>query len=178
VTLDPTVQTILRIAVSLLLLAAARHKLADFAHFCGVVQRYRLLPTALAKTAAALLVAIEGAVGVALWVPALAVPAALAAFGLLSLYSTAIGINLVRGRRHIDCGCGRSGRDRPLSGALLIRNAGLGLAALASMLPVDPRAPVWIDGVTVVAGVAVLALLYAAVDASLYPARWAARGAS
>jgi len=178
VTLDPTLQTILRIAVSLLLLAAARHKLADFAHFCGVVQHYRLLPSALAKAAAALLVATEGAVGVALWVPALAAPAALAAFGLLSLYSAAIGINLLRGRRYIDCGCGRPGSVRPLSGALLIRNAGLGLAALVSTLPVEPRAPVWIDGLTVVAGVAVLALLYAAVDASLHPVRWAPRGAS
>ncbi len=177
-TLDPTIQTILRIAVSLLLLTAARHKLTDFAHFSGVVQRYRLLPVALAKAAAALLVAIEAAVGVALWLPAFAAPAALAAFGLLSLYSAAIGINLLRGRRHIDCGCGRPGSVRPLSSALLVRNAGLGLAALASTLPVEPRAPIWIDGVTVVAGVAALALLYAAVDASLPPGRWAPRSAS
>ena len=50
---------------------------------------------------------------------------------LLVLYSAAIAINLLRGRRDIECGCGGAATHVPLSGWLLARNAALMATALA-----------------------------------------------
>jgi hypothetical protein len=76
-----------------------------------------------------------------------------------------MGVNLLRGRRDLDCGCmGPGARGGKIGGALLARNAVLIAAALACLPPPGPRALVWLDFVTVPFAVAVLALLYAAVE--------------
>ena len=93
--------------------------------------------------------------------------AALAAALLLLLYSVAIGINLARGRREIDCGCGGAGARRPLSEALIARNALLIVGAALCALPVAERPLIWLDALTVTAGAVALALLYAALDAAV-----------
>jgi hypothetical protein len=75
-------------------------------------------------------------------------------------------INLLRGRRELDCGCVGFGRRNSLSTALLWRNAVLLLASLAAgFLPRSVRALDWIDMFTIAVGVAAAALLYAAVEA-------------
>jgi hypothetical protein len=43
------------------------------------------------------------------------------ALALFALYGAAITINLLRGRQHIDCGCGGDGT--PISWGLVLRNA-------------------------------------------------------
>ena len=166
--LDPALQAILRAGLALLLLSAASHKLRDLPRFRAALAGYRLLPTAAGRGLAPLLAALELAIGLALLAPGAGLVAGLGAAGLLAVYSGAIAINLARGRRQIDCGCsGPAGRTTPLSGALLARNATLALAALACALPVAGRAWVWIDAITVAGGVAVAALLYAAIELAL-----------
>ena len=49
---------------------------------------------------------------------------------LLGLFSVAIGINLARGRSHIDCGCFQSALRQQLSISLLVRNGFLIALAL------------------------------------------------
>jgi hypothetical protein len=44
----------------------------------------------------------------------------LLAFVILGVYTVAMSVNLARGRRYIDCGCGDL--PTPLSGWLLLRN--------------------------------------------------------
>jgi hypothetical protein len=83
------------------------------------------------------------------------------------LYAGAIFVNLVRGRRGIDCGCAGVAASRSLSGGLVVRNGVLIIAALTSALPATSRSLAWIDAVTIVAGVAAAALLYAAADGLL-----------
>jgi hypothetical protein len=86
--------------------------------------------------------------------------AALGAVALLVLYSVAIAINLVRGRREIDCGCFGPAARVPLSGGLVARNALLiGAAALVS-LPVGARPLVWVDAFSVIVVVAVTTILW------------------
>ena len=41
---------------------------------------------------------------------------------LLGLYAAGIVVNLRRGRRHIDCGCGVGSRAQPISAGLVVRN--------------------------------------------------------
>lgn len=163
--MDPVVVVILRAALALLLVAAAAHKLRDRAGFRGSLEAYRLLPPVALAPAALLLPLVELAAAVLLVTPRAAPAGALVATALLGLYALAMGVNLARGRRDLDCGCmGPGARGGKIGGALLVRNALLIAAALATLLPGAPRALVWIDFVTVPLAVLALAALYAAAE--------------
>ncbi len=167
---DPVLLLLGRLALAFLLLWAAVHKLRDIAGFRAAVADYALLPRAAVDPAAVLLIAVELTLGAALLRGGVVTfPAALGTAMLVAVYTAAVAVNLLRGRRHIDCGCtGAAGRQR-LSGYLVLRNGGivfaaLALAVLANMAPGQARPWSWVDGVTVVAGLSTLALLYTATD--------------
>jgi hypothetical protein len=164
---DPAVHHLLRVAGALLFGAAALHKLRNRRAFREALAGYRLLPRALLAPAALALPALEGALAGALLTPGLARAGALAGAGLLSVYAAAIAANLARGRRRIDCGCGGPGGRQTLGPGLLWRNAGLVALFWLAARPVAARPWTWIDGVTVLAGVATLALVYASLDVLL-----------
>lgn len=165
--LDPVLDLALRAGLALLFASGALAKLRDLRGFADAVAGYRLLPAALAAPAAAAFVAAELALAAALFVPALRVSASLGVAGVLLLYGFAIAVNLARGRRDIDCGCGGLSGRQTLSEALVLRNALLASAALASALPVAPRALGWLDALTVFGAVASASLLYAAANGLL-----------
>jgi hypothetical protein len=168
--LDPALRITLRAALSLLFIWSAGHKLHDTAGFRAALANYELVPERWLASTAALLVAAELCVAVSLWLPGCGAYAACAGAGLLALYAGAIAINIVRGRRDIDCGCAGVSGDQPLSVALVVRNCVLGAAALASALPAALRALTWVDGITIFASVVTVALLYAALDGLLVTA--------
>jgi hypothetical protein len=126
-----------------------------------------LVPAGALAVVSALAVGTELGVAVTLaWPSAGSVPAVGAAL-LLVIYASAVAVNLLRGRDHIDCGCvGAAGR-RPIAWVLVARNGVLSGVALVAALPAAPRPLVWIDAVTLVAAVGALALLYAAADGML-----------
>lgn len=158
--MDPAITTLARLGLALLLGGSAAHKLRDRLRFQGILADYRLLPQALVPIAACLLVGVELGLAAGLLVAWTAPAAALAAAGVLTVYGLAIGINLARGRRDIDCGCG--GPGQPLHPWLLARNAVLvGVCAVAA-LPVVPRPLSALDAVTVTLGLAGLALVWLA----------------
>jgi Methylamine utilisation protein MauE len=165
VAMDPALQLIMRGALALLLCWAAVHKLRNVAEFREALAAYELLPRRCVRAAAALLVASELAIGVTLLLPGIGAGAALGAAALLCTYAGAIGINLLRGRRHIDCGCVGAAARRPIGLALVARNGALVVIALASALPATSRRLTGIDALTVSAGVITVAFLYVAVDA-------------
>lgn len=107
-----------RLFVSGVLLSAAAHKLTNRLEFSGIVAQYRLVPRGTENLVAALTALLEIVAALCLLFAPL-VGAALAA-GLLLGYALAMGVNLQRGRRHIDCGCG--GDSTPLSLSLVGRN--------------------------------------------------------
>ena len=148
----------------MLFLTAALHKLRDLNAFSAVFRDYRILPGAVSMPAAAALAASELAVSLALLIPS-AIPnlpglGPLAALLLLALYSAAIGLNLLRGRRHIDCGCMGPGREERISGWLMLRNAGLAVPALLLLGPETPRMLGWVDILSVGAGVGMSVILW------------------
>ena len=58
---------------------------------------------------------------------------------LLLLFAAAMAINIVRGRRHIDCGCFQSALKQTLNWILVARNCGLAaLLALAASVAEVP----------------------------------------
>jgi hypothetical protein len=173
-TLDPVLDVALRAGLAALLASAALAKLRDPGGFAAAVAGYRLLPERLAGAAAVGFVAAELALAAGLWLAPLREVAGLGTAALFALYGAAIAVNLARGRRDIDCGCGGPLGRQALSEGLVARNALLAAVALASALPVAPRAWTWLDGVTALAALLTAALLYTAADRLL--ARPAALG--
>ena len=173
--MDPAIDLTLRCGLALLFLVAASHKLRDPVYFRATLIDYRIVPGGTAGLVALLVTGAELAIAPALLVPALR-PAGLAgAASLLALYGLAIAVNLARGRRHIDCGCAGPALRRPISGALVVRNAVLAAGALLALRPVAARPLVWVDALTVGAALLSASALYAAVDRMLSEAPLRAR---
>ena len=149
-------------ALALILFAAAWHKFSEPDVFAGALQAYQLLPAAAVNPVARVLPWLEAGIGVAMLVPATRDPALLAFAALILGYAAAMAINLLRGRRQIDCGCG--GEVHPLSWGLLLRNGVLAVAALAVAGPAIEREFEWLDGVTLVIGVLAFYALYLLFD--------------
>jgi hypothetical protein len=98
---------------------ALRHKIVAWQRFKASFTAYRIVPEALVSVVAGLLVVTESVTLVALlWLQPLGL---LLGGGLLAIYAAAIGINVARGRRQIDCGCGDE--PTPVSLILVARNA-------------------------------------------------------
>lgn len=125
------VQLAVALAIGLLLAAAGIVKLRAFARWQDALAGYRLLPLAAVTPTACLLPVVEVGTGAALiagfgW-------AAIVAMALLGLFALAMGLNLLRGRRTLDCGCDSGAKPRPIGWDLVARNLLL-VAALAVVL--------------------------------------------
>ena len=98
---------------------ALRHKVVAWPRFKASFAAYKIVPDALVGLVAGGLVIAESIalIGLLLLQPL----GLLLGGGLLAIYAMAIGINVARGRRHIDCGCGDE--PTPVSLILIVRNA-------------------------------------------------------
>jgi uncharacterized membrane protein YphA (DoxX/SURF4 family) len=162
---DPVVRIALGLGLSWVLIDAALHKLRHPLHFGAVIDQYRLLPTGAGAWLVRPLGAFELCTGCALLLPFAHRAGALLAALLLTLYFLAMALNLWRGRREIDCGCGAPGNEQQLSGALLARNVLLASAALWLALAASvSRQAIWMDWVVGLSAAAILLLLYATVN--------------
>jgi hypothetical protein len=149
-------------ALALVLFAAAWHKLSEPDVFAGALQAYQLLPGGLVMAVVRLLPWVEIAIGAALLAPVTRAPALWAFAALILLYAGAMAVNLWRGRRQIDCGCG--GEVHPLSWGLVLRNGVLAAAALLVAGPTAERELEWLDGVSLVVGVLAFYAMYLLFD--------------
>jgi hypothetical protein len=159
---DPVIIYLLTGSLSLLWASAAVHKLQPTSDFRATIVGYDLLPVRMASLVAVVLPLMEIATSVGLW---LATPYfAVSSIFLFLLYSVAIGVNLTRGRRDLDCGCGGPALNQKISNGLIYRNVALAFATLLLVLPMGSRSLDWGDACTIVAGILVVSLLYAATD--------------
>lgn len=162
--IDPVIGSMFRYGLAALFISACLHKLFAWQAFVAVLANYRLCPDTLKLPVAALLIGMEGMAGVMALFFASEPYAFMIMLVLLGVYSLAIALNLLRGRTSIDCGCSGAGVRQILSGWLLVRNSVLIAFVVLAMMPSTERDLKWFDGWIVAAGIAVLALLYAAVD--------------
>lgn len=144
-------------AIGFVFLMAGVDKLRHRVELVGVVANYRLLPGAAVAPVAALLPFVELAAGLLLL--AGEHRAAPAAAALLLLFAAAMAINVRRGRRDIDCGCGHSPLRHRLSWWLVARNITMAGALLLLAPPADATAGMTDHALGAVAGV-MLFLLY------------------
>ena len=170
---DPALQWLCALTLALLFGSAAWHKVKDRRAFVGALGSYDVLPQGLVPTVALLMIAAEVLTAFLLLLPLTRAVGAVAAIGLLAVYTSAIGWNLWRGRLDMDCGCMGAG-SKALSGWLVLRN----LLVMGGSVPllttgdfvrkaatdVSVRILNVVDLVTIAGGVCALALLYLALD--------------
>jgi hypothetical protein len=151
-----------RLALAAIFAGSALEALRDRGLHAAIVEQYRILPAWLVAPAALILPALSVIAAFLLLAAPLASWGALLSLALLGVFTIAILVNLARGRRDIDCGCG-GGEGQRLSGGLVVRNAVLmSLSLVALWAP--SRGVVEIASVTgmVGGGAALVALYFAA----------------
>jgi hypothetical protein len=166
-TVDPAIALVVRLAYALLFGAAAAHKLRERRAFRTVLAGYEIVPARAIPAAEVAVVAAELAIAIGLVVPAGAASAAAVGIALLGLYAGAIAINLRAGRGRIACGCGGWGGEKPITRALVLRNALLAGGLALALVPTSARGLGGLDAITVGAAVLAAALLYSAADVAL-----------
>jgi hypothetical protein len=163
VMLDPVIGVLIIACLALLLASAALHKLRDLRRFTEILRAYRLLPAG-AERLAPLVPLTELALAVGLLITPLRALAISLGIVLLLGYAAAIAVNLARGRRDLDCGCGAGDAARPIAPWMIARNLVLVLLLTVSLTPWQLRPLSPTDALTVGAGLAVAALLYESLD--------------
>ena len=141
----------------LLFIRALLHKVSDLVRFTGFLGNYNVVPHASLTIAAYGLIAVEGLIVLLLVTPQFNQLGAILAIGVLFLYAAVIALNVAKGNREIECGCG--GPAMLLSYRLVLRN--IVLAAIALSLVFSIYGPIAMtDTAVAVACGAILYLLY------------------
>jgi uncharacterized membrane protein YphA (DoxX/SURF4 family) len=123
-TLRHTIAVSLRIGVGILLVVAGAAKLVSLREFQRVIRAYKILPATFALPASWTLPVLELTAGIALASGVLWPLPQFAASGMFLVFAAAVGLNLVRGNRNVQCGCfGSAGKL--LSWQIVMRNVGL-----------------------------------------------------
>lgn len=164
---DPVLQRSLAAALAIILLTGAWQKLRDPVLFAAAVENYRLLPESLVAVVARLLPWWEAAAGALLLLPDWRPLGATLAITLLLTVTAAVAINVLRGHREIDCGCGgltAQVGDQTLNWGLVVRNLLMIAAGLLTLAGEVARETVWIDYLSVAGGTLGLTGLYLAAN--------------
>jgi len=126
----PVLITLVRWLLAAIFLTSALGKLRDRRAFVAIILDYRVLPRRLARRFAGALPWIEIVVALML-LAGLGIRIAAALSGLLLFsFILAVGVNLARGRRDLDCGCTGARHRHKISGKIMLRNMLLLLLSL------------------------------------------------
>ncbi len=152
--LDPVFIITCSLILSYVFVVASFHKWQNLDEFTETLRNYRLLPEALVGLFSIAIPVLEILCGLALLIPQSAAAAAILAAALLLMYMFAIGLNLLKGRRSIDCGCGGSDQKQAISEWLVLRNSVLLFFSYCVVVATQAREPLWLDW-----GIALLAAI-------------------
>jgi hypothetical protein len=160
-------------AFGLMFLLDATDKALHAQRFRDTLSAYELLPAGLTGGVALLIAITEFVTGAALLGRYAVPPAALVGAFLLSLFATAMAVNLGRGRTDLECGCGTAARGQRLQWRLVARNAALAAALLGTALTTEVAARLSVLEVLPAAfGLALVYLALSAVWASGSEQKW------
>jgi uncharacterized membrane protein len=163
-TIDPAISWTLSLALAMVFGASAVIKLVAFSEFRGALENYRIVPERLSLSVAVLVPISEIAGAIGLLIPRFYLAAAMLLIFLVAIFTAAIGINMMRGRLYIDCGCFGPMLRQPLSYWLSARNGVLMLLGAVVALPHGARIMTALDVVTITLGASTLVLIYGAAN--------------
>ena len=138
---------------------ALHHKLTAWVRFKASFTAYQIVPAALLTPAA--IVLCVGELTTVLLLVVLEPLGLLLGGLLLAVYGVGIGLNVARGRKHIDCGCG----DEPTPVSWLVVSRNVVLVVLAWTAYITPLGPLnlWLAGVGMALALAAFGL-YSAIE--------------
>jgi uncharacterized membrane protein len=163
-TIDPAISWTISLALALVFGASATIKFVDFSEFRGALENYRIVPARLSLSAAVIVPIGELGCAIGLLIPRFHLAAAMLLIFLVAIFTAAIGINMMRGRLYIDCGCFGPMLRQPLSYWLPARNGVLMLLGAVVALPYGARIMTALDVVTITLGASTLVILYGAAN--------------
>jgi Methylamine utilisation protein MauE len=162
--LDPAFGYLIIAGAALLFASAGVRKLQDLVRFTEIFAAYRVLPAPLAQRLAWLIPCLEFTIAAGLlWEPGRRLGVA-SAIAVLITYGAGLGVNLLRGRRDLDCGCGAARDRRAIAAWMVWRNLLLAAALGIAAMPWSPRSLGLTDALTVMGGLMACVLLYATAD--------------
>jgi len=165
--LDPAIRDLCAFALALIFGASGAMKMRNLEMFESSLANYRLAPTRMEKPLAYVFPILECAGAMGLLISSTRTGAASMLLALLATFTGAIAINLIRGRRNIDCGCFGPLLRQELSGWLLLRNFFLMFVAAAVTLPKGSRALESLDLATIILGATTMVILYASANVAI-----------
>ena len=162
--LDPAVGLLLTATIALLFGSASVHKLRDLTRFDEIFAAYGVATFVSRLRLSWVVPVLELAVAVGLLFDTTRPFAAGLGVILLLGYAAAIAVNLQRGRRDLACGCGGPNDRSPIAPWMVGRNVAFALMLGCMWVPWTSRPLSFTDAVTVVFGLATLALVYLSID--------------
>ncbi|MDQ3006064.1 MAG: DoxX family membrane protein [Chloroflexota bacterium] len=127
-------QMFLRLFLSMIFFLSAIDKIQRPQQFIETISLYNLLPKTWSKSIAFAIISLELVLAILLlagWQSRIVAEICLL---LVIVFSCAVGINLIRGRTHIGCGCFGSNHSAKINLRLIGRNLILIVAAIYAML--------------------------------------------
>ncbi len=155
---------VIEISLGMLFLFACVQKLRAPGVFASTLADYQILPVALLIPCSWMIVAAEAFAGAGLLSRVLVTPSLKTGVILLLGYSAGIALNLLRGRRYIDCGCTGPANRQTISEWLVVRNLTLAGAGMLCIESGVERELGVVDYTTVFFGLVVASLVYASVN--------------
>ncbi|WP_337983213.1 MauE/DoxX family redox-associated membrane protein [Lysinibacillus sp. C5.1] len=112
----------IRICMAIIFFSSSISKYNTLDKHIGIIENYKVLPPSWSSVVGKLDVLVEFCLGILLLLGLFQFLSGLIAGGLLLIYTMAIVINIMRGRKEISCGCGGVLGNHNLSWKLVIRN--------------------------------------------------------
>ncbi|WP_278043194.1 MauE/DoxX family redox-associated membrane protein [Paenibacillus elgii] len=113
---------ICRIFLAIVFISSGASSLRYWHVHIGIIKDYRILPEPWVRCFAILDHTLKWLTGISLLLGIYSSLAALIGSGLLLMYSIALAINLLRGRKELSCGCGGLAGNHSISWMLVWRN--------------------------------------------------------
>ncbi len=158
--IDPVIAITCSLILSYVFVVASFHKFQNISEFKQTLSDYQVIPDSLLSFFIYSIPTLEMLTGITLLIPISSGLAAISASFLLLVYMVAIGINLIKGRRSIDCGCGGTEQKQNISEWLLLRNGLLIFLAYCITASVQARELLWFDWTVVLLAAIIGCLFY------------------
>lgn len=113
---------IVRLIIGFIFLSSAIDKVKNSESHALTISKYKIIPSKLTRRFSLILGYCEFTLGVCLMTGVFQLQSMLIALTMLTVFNSAITLNLIKGNKNINCGCGGILGERKISWLLVLRN--------------------------------------------------------